>query len=102
MHFFRDSGVSSVLESSFTPRKLRFSALASCVALPPESIQSSGRYFLALTKKLLFLEVPSRDKALSFSVERSGSSYWLQHFLYFLPLPHGHGSLRPALAASRW
>src|SRR6266568_4567766 len=25
---------------------------------------------------------------------------WLkrQHFLYFLPLPHGHGSLRPALA----
>ena len=42
----------------FTPRKLRFSALASCVALPPESIQSSGRYFLALTKKLLFLEVP--------------------------------------------
>ena len=42
MHFFRDSGVSSVLESSFTPRKLRF----------------SGRCFLALTQKLLFLEVP--------------------------------------------
>ena len=31
----------------FTPRKLRFSALASCVALPPESIQSSGRRFIA-------------------------------------------------------
>ena len=43
MHFFRDSGISSVLESSFTPRKLRLSALASCVALPSESIQSSGR-----------------------------------------------------------
>ena len=42
MHFFRDSGVSSVLESSFTPRKLRL----------------SGRCFLALTQKLLFLEVP--------------------------------------------
>ena len=42
MHFFRDSSVSSVLESSFTPCKLRF----------------SGRCFLALTKKLLFLEVP--------------------------------------------
>ena len=42
MHFFHDSGVSSVLESSFTPRKLRF----------------SGRCFLALKKKLLFLEVP--------------------------------------------
>jgi hypothetical protein len=33
--FFRDGGVSSVLKSSFTPCKLRFSA----------------RYFLALTKK---------------------------------------------------
>ncbi len=22
-----------------------------------------------------------------------------QHFLYFLPLPHGHGSLRPTLLA---
>ena len=21
----------------------------------------------------------------------------MQHFLYFLPLPHGHGSLRPAV-----
>ena len=45
MHFFRDSGVSSVLESSFTPRKLRL----------------SGRCFLALTQKLLFLEVPLRS-----------------------------------------
>ena len=42
MHFFRDSSVSSVLESSFTPRKLRL----------------SGRCFLALTQKLLFLEMP--------------------------------------------
>ena len=24
-----------------------------------------------------------------------------QHFLYFLPLPQGHGSLRPTLGASR-
>ena len=23
------------------------------------------------------------------------------HFLYFLPLPHGHGALRPTLPASR-
>src|SRR5687767_14374337 len=23
------------------------------------------------------------------------------HFLYFLPLPHGHGSLRPTLGSSR-
>ena len=36
MHFFRDSGISSVLESSFTPRKLRL----------------SGRCFFALTKKI--------------------------------------------------
>src|SRR3954463_5384750 len=24
-----------------------------------------------------------------------------QHFLYFFPLPHGHGSLRPTFSASR-
>ena len=42
MHFSRDSRVSSVLESSFTSCKLRL----------------SGRCFLALTKKILFLEVP--------------------------------------------
>ncbi len=24
-----------------------------------------------------------------------------QHFLYFLPLPHGHGSFRPARGADR-
>jgi hypothetical protein len=45
MVFFRDSGVSSVLESSFTPCKLRFCA----------------RYFLALTKNPHFLEVPFSD-----------------------------------------
>ncbi len=44
MHFFRDSGVSSVLESLCMPYTLRFSV----------------RCFLALTKKLLFLEVPCR------------------------------------------
>ena len=27
-----------------------------------------------------------------------GIGYCKQHFLYFLPLPHGHGSLRPTLA----
>jgi hypothetical protein len=43
--FFRDGGVSSVLKSSFTPCKLRFSA----------------RYFLALTKNSKFLEVPISD-----------------------------------------
>ena len=57
-----------------TPRKLRLSALASsaasscavlirytlyqCVALPAESIQSSGRHILAVIKNLLFLEMP--------------------------------------------
>ena len=42
MHFFRDFGVSSVLESSCTLCTLRFSA----------------RCFLELTEKSLFLEVP--------------------------------------------
>ena len=42
MHFFRDGCVSSVLESSCMTYTLRFSA----------------RCFLALTKKLLFLEMP--------------------------------------------
>src|SRR4028119_1783552 len=27
-----------------------------------------------------------------------GIGYGRQHFLYFFPLPHGHGSLRPTLA----
>ena len=40
--FFRDSGVSPVLESSCITYTLRFSV----------------RYFLALTKKSLFLEAP--------------------------------------------
>jgi len=42
MHFSRDSCVSSVLESSCMPYTLRFSV----------------RGFLALTRKLLFLEAP--------------------------------------------
>ncbi|MBS1270173.1 MAG: hypothetical protein MAG794_01128 [Gammaproteobacteria bacterium] len=42
MHFSRDRGAGAVLESSLTPCKLRFCA----------------RCFLALTKKLLFLEAP--------------------------------------------
>ena len=29
------------------------------------------------------------------SVSRSSIYYLPQHFLYFLPLPHGHGALRP-------
>jgi hypothetical protein len=58
MHFFRDGCVSSVLESSCITYTLRFSALAPGFALPPASMQSSARCFLALTKKLLFLEVP--------------------------------------------
>ncbi len=41
MHFFRDCGVSAVLESSCMTYTLRFCA----------------RCFLALTEKLLFLEV---------------------------------------------
>ncbi len=44
MHFFRDCGVNSVLESSGITYTLRFCA----------------RGFLALTKKLLFLEAPIR------------------------------------------
>ncbi len=44
MHFFRDCGVSAVLESSGITYTLRLCA----------------RCFLALTKQLLFLEVPSR------------------------------------------
>ena len=29
------------------------------------------------------------------SISRSSIYYLPQHFLYFLPLPHGHGALRP-------
>ena len=54
MHFFHDIGVSFVLESSFTPRKLRF----------------SGRHFLALKKKSLFLEVPLRAFAYELVLRR--------------------------------
>ena len=50
-------GVKNVLECSFITYTLRFSALASCVALPPASMQSCARCFFALTKKILFSEV---------------------------------------------
>src|SRR5437763_879799 len=33
--------------------------------------------------------------------ERSGYAAAPWHFLYFLPLPHGHGSLRPTFGSSR-
>ena len=46
MHFFRDSGISSVLESSFTPRKLRL----------------SGRCFFALTKKITIFRGALKQK----------------------------------------
>jgi len=46
MHFFRDFGVSAVLESSCISYTLRFCA----------------RRFLALTKKLLFLRTPLGGK----------------------------------------
>ena len=62
MHFFRDSGISSVLESSFTPRKLRL----------------SGRCFFALTKKILFLEVPLRYFAVLPAKKWSGNSSYPQ------------------------
>ena len=58
MRFFRDSRVSSVLKSSCVSYTLRFSAIAPCIALPPASMQSCARCFLALPKKSLFLEAP--------------------------------------------
>lgn len=48
---FHGNGVSSVLESSCMIYTLRFSALASCVALSSASMQSCARCFLVLTKK---------------------------------------------------
>jgi len=57
MHFLRDSCVSSVFESSFTPRKLGFSVTAYYVVLTPTSQQSTG-VLLSFTKKLLFLDAP--------------------------------------------
>ncbi|GEM_PF-2017713 len=61
MHFFRDSGASSVPESSCISYTLRFSAIAPCIALPPAFMQSRARSFLALTKKLLFIEEPLKE-----------------------------------------
>lgn len=68
MHFFCDGGASSVLEDSkrftgaaflCTPYALWFSVLASCTAIALASMQVSVRYFLAFTKKALFLEIPN-------------------------------------------
>src|SRR5688572_27741748 len=40
--------------------------------------------------------------AARFSVNVDGEyAHGIQHFLYFFPLPHGHGSLRPTLGAAR-
>ena len=41
---------------SFTPCKLRFSALASCFALPPASVQSCAHFRLARKHNLTFYE----------------------------------------------
>ena len=76
MHFPRNYGVGSVLVSSCMSNTLRFSALASCLALSPASMRSSARDFLGLmyrmyftrilqeqkpaTRKSLFLKVPNR------------------------------------------
>jgi len=79
MLFFRDSGVCPVLKYSCIIYTLRFSALASCVALSPASMQSYARCSdahgcanaaktwmsksgLALTKNNLFLKSPSMHK----------------------------------------
>ena len=36
------------------------------------------------------------------SIRIAGRCYFApQHFLYFLPLPHGHGSLRPTFGVDR-
>jgi len=54
MRFFRDSGVSPVLE--YPKHSLRsWGRLSSCITY---TLRFSVRYFLALTKKSLFLEVP--------------------------------------------
>jgi hypothetical protein len=63
MRYFRDSGVSAVLESSFTSCKLRFCA----------------RSFLALTKISLFLEAPrysERGACIDRGDERYQSPDW--------------------------
>src|SRR3972149_85339 len=40
--------------------------------------------------------------ASAFSLTRTVYVFVPQHFLYFLPLPHGHGSLRPTLGCCWW
>jgi hypothetical protein len=80
--------ISSVLESSCMSYTLRFSTLAPGFVLPPvthmdvgnakamlehrwPSMQSSARCFLALTKKLLFLEMPSKRNNAAFLCRES-------------------------------
>jgi len=63
MRFFRDSGVSSVLESSCITYTFRFCArwllkLRSRPAGQPTAVVSTPFRLLALTKKSLFLEAP--------------------------------------------
>ena len=43
----------------------------------------------------------ARSRAARHSASRAASSSLPWHFLYFLPEPHGHGSLRPTLGRSR-
>ena len=46
---------------------------------------------------------PTKSKrAAAYSVETRGYPFAPQHFLYFLPDPHGHGSLRPTLGPMRF
>ena len=36
----------------------------------------------------------------STALETRVNQFFPQHFLYFLPLPHGHGSLRPTFGGA--
>jgi hypothetical protein len=63
MHFFRDSGVSSVLKSSCITYTFRFCARWLLGQSPrptgqPSAVVSAALRLLALTKKSLFLEAP--------------------------------------------
>jgi hypothetical protein len=54
MHFPRDCSVGSVLESSCMTYTLRLSALASCFALLPASMQSSARFPCTYVQDVLY------------------------------------------------
>lgn len=55
---------------------------------------------------LVFDEASAIDDRISLSLAPNAPSrhepHFKQHFLYFLPLPHGHGSFRPILWESLW